>query len=129
MEKVFIVEDDSLMIRMYEKIFKLSNYSVEMAFDGEEALAKIQAMSRKPNIILLDVMMPKLSGFDVLKKLKEMPDFKDIPVVLLTNLSGKEDAERGISLGAVDYLVKSDYEPKQVIEKIKNILLESAKKL
>lgn len=127
MKKVFIVEDDPLMVRMYERIFKTNGYEVETAFDGEEALAKIQIMKDKPTIILLDVMMPKLSGFDVLKRIKTMDDLKNIPVVLLTNLSGKEDAERGISLGAADYMVKSEYEPKQVVSRIEDIISKTSK--
>jgi len=122
MEKIFLVEDDPLMIRMYEKAFKLSGYEIEMAFDGEEALAKLQTMKPKPTLILLDIMMPKLSGFDVLRNIKQNADLKSIPVVALTNLAGKEDAEKALELGAVLYLVKSQYDPKQVVDKVKEIL-------
>jgi CheY-like chemotaxis protein len=67
-------------------------------------------------------MMPKMSGFDVLKKLKENPTTKGVPVIILTNLAGKEDAEKTLSMGAVLYLVKSQYDPKQVVEKVKEII-------
>lgn len=122
MAKIFLVEDDPLMIRMYEKAFKLSGYEVEMAFDGEEAIAKLQTAKPKPTLILLDIMMPKLSGFDVLRNIKQNADLKSIPVVALTNLAGKEDAEKALGLGAVLYLVKSQYDPKQVVDKVKEIL-------
>lgn len=122
MGKIFIVEDDPLMSRMYEKAFKLNNFEIEQAFDGEEAIAKLETMSPKPILIVLDVMMPKMSGFDVLKHIKASPDLKTIPVVMLSNLAGQEDAEKALSMGAVLYLVKSQYEPKQIVEKIKEII-------
>ena len=120
---IFIAEDDPLMARLYEKAFRLSGYEINLAFDGEEAIKKIEELrENKPTIIILDIMMPKLSGFDVLKFLKQEKDFKNIPVVVLTNLAGKEDAEKALSMGAVLYLVKSQYDPKQVVEKIKEII-------
>lgn len=122
MAKIFIVEDDPLMIRMYEKTFKLSGYEVEMAFDGEDALSRLKSGKINPTIILLDVMMPKMNGFDVLKGLKEDANLRSVPVVMLTNLAGESDAEKGIGMGAVTYLVKSQYDPKQVVDKIKEIL-------
>ena len=128
MAKIFIIEDDPLMIRMYEKTFKLSGYEVEMAFDGEEALSKLKDIKNKPTLILLDVMMPKMNGFDVLKGLKADAKMKDVPVVMLTNLAGESDAEKGIGMGAVTYLVKSQYDPKQVVDKIKEILSGYEKK-
>lgn len=122
MTKIFIAEDDPLMIRMYEKAFRLSGYDIEMAFDGEEAIAKLQTMDPKPTLILLDIMMPKLSGFEVLKNIKQNEKVKNIPVIALTNLAGQADAERALGLGAVLYLVKSQYDPKQVVDKVKEIL-------
>jgi len=128
MVKIFIAEDDPLMIRMYEKVFKLSGYDVEMAFDGEEAVAKLKSAETKPTVILLDVMMPKKSGFDVLKEVKENADVGSIPVIMLTNLAGKEDAEKALEMGAVLYLVKSQYDPKQVVEKVKEIIAGYSRK-
>ena len=122
MSKIFIVEDDPLMSRMYEKAFKLNNFEIAQAFDGEEAIAKLETMSPKPVLIVLDVMMPKMSGFDVLKHIKASPDLKNIPVIMLSNLAGQEDAEKALSMGAVLYLVKSQYEPKQIVDKIKEII-------
>jgi DNA-binding response OmpR family regulator len=122
MTKIYIVEDDPLMSRMYEKAFRLNGYDVELAFDGEEGLKKLGEMSDKPTVMLLDIMMPKMSGFDVLKKIKEDKDLKKIPVIALTNLAGKDDAEKALELGAVLYLVKSQYDPKEVVEKVKEII-------
>lgn len=115
MQKIFIVEDDPLMIRMYERVFKLSGYEVELAFDGEEAIAKLNTIKEKPAVILLDIMMPKMNGLDVLKLIKKDAKLKDIPVIVLTNLAGKDDAKKGMDLGAISYLVKSEYEPKEVV--------------
>lgn len=120
--KIFMAEDDPLMIRMYERAFRLSGYELEMAFDGEEASLKLQKMMPKPTLILLDVMMPKLSGFDVLRAVKQDASLKSIPVIMLTNLAGQEDAEKALALGAVLYLVKSQYNPKEVVDKVKEII-------
>lgn len=118
MATFFIAEDDKFMFRLYERVFTNAGHTLEVAEDGEAALGKLVAMNEKPKVIILDVMMPKLNGFEVLEKIKQDPSLKDIPVMMLTNLSGDEDKKKGISLGAKDYLVKSDYEPKQVMERV-----------
>ncbi|OGC98043.1 hypothetical protein A2634_02655 [Candidatus Amesbacteria bacterium RIFCSPHIGHO2_01_FULL_48_32] len=120
MARILIVEDDPLMSRMYQKIFIFEKYDVDMAANGEEALEKIR--TNRPTLILLDIMMPKLNGLQVLDKLKSDPDTKAIPVVILTNLASEKDAENAMLKGAVKYIVKSQYEPKQVSDMIKEIL-------
>jgi len=120
MIKVFIVEDDPLMSRMYQKIFTFEKYEVEMAGDGEEALAKIPGAN--PTVILLDVMMPKMNGLQVLERLKADPTTKSIPVIMLTNLAGQQDAETALSKGAVKYIVKSEHEPKEIADMVKEIV-------
>lgn len=120
MSKILIVEDDPLMHRMYQKIFTFEGYEVDMAGDGEEGLEK--ARSGKPTLVLLDVMMPKMNGLQVLEKLKASPETKAIPVVMLTNLAGQQDAETAMTKGAVKYIIKSEYEPKEVANMVKEIL-------
>jgi CheY-like chemotaxis protein len=120
MVKILIVEDDPLMSRMYQKIFTFEKYEVEMAADGEECLAK--AATVKPTIILLDVMMPKMNGLQALEKLKADPATKSIPVIMLTNLAGQQDAETALSKGAVKYIVKSEHEPKEITDLVKEII-------
>jgi len=120
MAKILVVEDDPLMSRMYQKIFTFEGYEVEMAGDGQEGLEK--ARSVKPTLMLLDIMMPKMNGLQVLEKLKADPELKSIPVIMLTNLAGQQDAETALSKGAVKYIVKSEYEPKQVANMVKEIL-------
>lgn len=120
MVKILVIEDDPLMSRMYQKIFSFENYSVEVAHNGEDGLDK--ARTTKPTLILLDIMMPKMNGLQVLEKLKADADTKGIPVIMLTNLAGTHDAETALSKGAVKYIIKSEYEPKQVADMVKEIL-------
>lgn len=120
MAKVLIVEDDPLMSRMYQKIFSFEKHEVMVANDGEDALVKVRSFL--PTIILLDIMMPKLNGLQVLEKLKADPDTKKIPVVMLTNLAGQQDAETALTKGAVKYIVKSEHDPKEVETMVKEIL-------
>jgi CheY-like chemotaxis protein len=120
MAKVLIVEDDPLISRMYQKIFTFEKFDVEVAANGEEALSKLANFT--PSLILLDVMMPKMNGLLVLEKLKEFDQTKHIPVVMLTNLAGQQDAEIALSKGAVKYIIKSEYEPKQVVEMVSDVL-------
>ena len=117
---LLIVEDDPLMSRLYQKIFTFEKYSVESAGDGLEGLEKARTV--KPMLILLDVMMPKMNGLQVLDKLKADPDTKDIPVVVLTNLASEKDAETALLKGAVKYIVKSEHEPKEIVAMVKEII-------
>lgn len=120
MVKILIIEDDALMRRLYQKVFTFEKYSVDTASDGIEGLSKVK--STKPTLILLDIMMPKMNGLEVLQKLKADEGTKGIPVVVLTNLAGQSDAETALKMGAVKYIVKSEYEPKEVTKLIKGVL-------
>lgn len=126
MATILLVEDDPLMSRMYTKALTLEGYSVALAVDGLEALEKVKTI--RPSLILLDVMMPKMNGLQVLEKIKADLDTKDIPVIMLTNLTGEQEAEMATSKGALDYLIKSEAEPEQVITKIKEILAKVSQK-
>ena len=120
MAKVLIIEDDPLISRMYQKIFTFESFEVEVANDGQEGLDK--ARSFKPTLILLDIMMPKMNGLEVLEKLKADPETKSTPVIMLTNLAGQNDAETALSKGAVKYIIKSQYEPDQITDMVKEII-------
>lgn len=120
MIKILITEDDPLMSRMYQKIFTFEGFEVVMAIDGQDGLDKIRA--EMPTLVLLDVMMPKLNGLQVLEKLKADPATKSIPVIMLTNLSSQQDAENALLKGAVKYIVKSEHDPKQVADMVKEVL-------
>lgn len=120
MAKVLIVEDDPLMSRMYQKIFAFDGFEVEMARDGEEGWDMVKKVS--PTLILMDIMMPKLNGIDLLERIKADPHLKQIPVVMLTNLAGQADAEKALEMGAVKYIIKSEHEPKEVSAMVKEII-------
>jgi DNA-binding response OmpR family regulator len=120
--KVMLVEDDPLLVRMYEKAFGLLGYDIELAFNGEDGFKKIKEAKEKPTVILSDVMMPKMNGLEMLKKIKGDDELKNIPLVLLTNLAEEKDAIAGLTLGAIAYLVKSQYSPKEIVEKLKEVV-------
>jgi len=118
--KLLLVEDDIPLRDMYQARLVMDGYEVILASNGEEALAR--AVEDKPDLILLDIMMPKISGFDVLEILKSTPETKKIPVIVLTALIQEEDIKRAISGGAADYIIKSQSTPAEVIEKIEKTL-------
>jgi len=120
MIKVLVVEDDELISRMYQKVFQSEGYEVFVAENGQVGLDL--ARTKEPTIILLDIMMPKLNGMQMLQQLKADPKIAKIPVVILTNLSGTADAEKALEFGAVKYIIKSEYKPKEVFDIVKKIL-------
>ncbi len=117
---VLIVEDDSFLANIYKTKFEMEGFKISVSENGEVALADVK--KKKPAIILLDILLPKLDGFAVLSKLKEDKDTKDIPVILLTNLGQKDDVQKGLDMGAVDYLIKAHFKPSEVVEKVKKVL-------
>jgi len=122
MKTVLIVEDDIYMVRAYVmKLDKEDGVKVESVSDGEEASEFIK--KNKPvDLVILDLMLPKKSGFDVLKEMKENKLWKGVPVVILSNLGQQEDISRGKELGADDYIIKADTNINEVIKKIKKYL-------
>jgi len=118
--KILLVEDDSFLLSMYATKFEMENFKVIMAEDGEKALRR--ALKESPDIILLDIILPKVNGFEVLRQLKDNSTTVDIPVILLTNLSQKDEIEQGLKMGAEDYLIKAHFMPSEVIDKIKKVL-------
>lgn len=120
MAKILIIEDDALMLRLYQKAFGFEQHEVEVAVNGEEGLVKARKVN--PSLILLDMMMPKMDGLQVLDALKADPAIKGIPVIVLTNLAGNQDAEMALQKGAVKYIVKSEHEPKEVVNIVKEVI-------
>lgn len=118
---IMIVEDDTFVMDIYETKIAREGMNVISAANGMEAIKKLEAGAR-PNLILLDILMPYMGGLELLKKIKEDDKLKDIPVVLLTNLSQKEEIEEGLGLGANDYLIKSHFTPSEVMQKISQYL-------
>ncbi len=116
-KKVLVIEDDRFLVKAYEAKLKGEGFSVSVAHDGEEGIAKIEA--EKPDIILLDLIMPRMDGFDVLEEMQKHKEWKKIPVLILTNLGQEDDRKRGLKLGAKDYIVKADYSLAQIVDLIK----------
>ncbi|AKM82338.1 TPA: response regulator [Candidatus Berkelbacteria bacterium] len=118
--KLLLVEDDVTLSKMYEKKFKTEGYDVEVAYDGLDGLDK--AVKGKPDLVVLDIMLPKMDGLSVFKKMRSTPDTFKTPVLLLTNFDQEDTVFECFKLGAVDYLLKSSVTPKQVVEKVGNLL-------
>ncbi|MBU0898105.1 response regulator [Patescibacteria group bacterium] len=119
--KILLIEDDGFLVSMYLAKFELENFVVVTADDGEKGIKL--AISELPDIILLDVGLPKMDGFEVLKQLKANSQTFRIPVILLTNLSQQSQIEQATALGAVDYLIKAHFMPSEVVEKIKKYIV------
>lgn len=115
--RILLVEDDQLMIKLYKTKFALGDYQLAIAPNGPRALKL--AASDRPDVILLDLVMPGMDGYEVLKRLKKDPRTKDIPVIVLTALTGEEEeVGRAMKLGAVDFIKKTAYTPREVVEKV-----------
>jgi DNA-binding response OmpR family regulator len=112
---IVIVEDDAFLRRLYELKFTEQKFAVKVAEDGETGLALIRSL--KPAVVLLDIELPKLDGFSVLKELKASAETKDIPVLMLTNSSTQESIDKARALGAADYIIKAHFLPSEVVAK------------
>ncbi|MEI7425341.1 MAG: response regulator [Candidatus Moraniibacteriota bacterium] len=121
-KRIMIIEDDFFVMDIYNLKLIQSGFDVICASDGKEGAQKLQAEKNIPDLILLDIIMPYLNGIEVLKQIKTDDRLKNIPVLLLTNLSQKKEISEGMQLGAVDYLIKSHFTPSEVLEKIRVIL-------
>jgi DNA-binding response OmpR family regulator len=117
---ILIVEDDVFLADLYKTKFSLEGFKVYVAYDGEKGLDLLK--KSEVDIVLLDLVLPKMSGFDILKSMKGDSKLRNIPVILLTNLSQKGDVEKGLSMGANDYLIKAHFMPSEVVEKIKKLV-------
>lgn len=113
---IILIEDDPLLTKMYEAKFTSEGFRVLIAHNGQEGLEL--ATSESADIVILDIMMPKLSGIDLLEKLRKSKKGKDIPVIILTNLTEKEEREKAIKLGVKEYLIKTNVTPGEIVEKI-----------
>ncbi len=119
-KKILLVEDDTALAAVYKSRLELEGFEVREVNNGEEALSA--AIEFKPHLILLDAMMPKISGFDVLDILRNTPETTNIRVIMLTALSQPKDKERAEALGVDDYLVKSQVVIGDVVERVKHHL-------
>ena len=117
---ILIIEDDKFLRDLIAQKLLKEGFDISEAIDGEQGFKKVK--EDRPDLILLDLILPGIDGFEVLAKIKEDPVLAEIPVIILSNLGQKDDIERGLKLGAVDYLIKAHFTPGEVIEKIKSAL-------
>ena len=118
--KILIIEDDKFLRELISQKLLNEGFNVSEAVDGEAGVKKIK--EEKPALVLLDLILPGIDGFEVLSRISKEPDLVSIPVIILSNLGQKDDVERGLKLGAVDYLIKAHFTPGEIIAKIKKFL-------
>ncbi|GAI20713.1 unnamed protein product [marine sediment metagenome] len=120
--KIALIEDDEILSKVIYEELRDADFDVMQAFDGEEGLKLVR--SKKPDLVLLDIILPKKDGFEVLEELKKSPDTRNIPVIILTMIGKDEDIKKGLQLGANDYIVKSQHAIAEIVEKIKDFFGE-----
>lgn len=118
--KILVVEDDKFLRNLLVRKLEEDNFNVLTSIDGNEALEKIK--KETPDLILLDLILPGLNGFEILRQIKQDSNLNKIPVIILSNLGQQEEVKKGIQLGAVDYLVKAHFTPAEIVSKIRSIL-------
>ena len=120
MAKILFIEDEPGLQKTVSEILRQEGFEILEALDGDTGIEI--AKKEKPDLVLLDLILPKKDGFEVLKELKENPETKDIKIVVLTNLENSSDVEKALGLGATNYLVKANYELEEVVQKVKDLL-------
>jgi DNA-binding response OmpR family regulator len=118
--KILIIEDDQYISKMYQLKLSLDGFDVQLAENGRLGIEK--AKNFLPDIILTDILMPEVDGFEVIRVLKEDENLKHIPILIMSNLGQEDHIQKGLKLGALGYIVKSQITPSHVVEKIKEIL-------
>lgn len=118
--KILLIEDDPFLIDIYSTKMKEAGFEVEVTDDGGEAITKI--VEQKPDLVLLDIVLPSVNGWEILRSIKKDSSLSNVKVIILSNLGEREEIERGIKAGAVKYLVKAHYTPTEVIKEIRKIL-------
>jgi len=121
-EKILLIEDEDIMIDLLEKKLSQEGYEVVVAKDGEEGLRKMKEIEPKPDLILLDIIMPKMGGFEVMEEMQKDPQLREIPVIIISNSGQPVELDKAKKLGAKDWLIKTEFDPKEVIEKVKRQL-------
>ena len=117
-QKIVLIEDDEILSKVLFTEFSEAGFKVLQAFNGETGLGLVR--TERPDLVLLDLILPKKLGLEVLEELKKSPDTRNIPVIILTLLSEDEDIKKGLRLGADDYLVKSSHATAEIVEKVRN---------
>ncbi len=119
-KKILIVEDDKFLRELISQKILQEGYDVSEAVDGEKGVTSVKEV--KPDLVLLDLILPGIDGFEVLSRIKADPETSKIPVIILSNLGQKDDIDRGLKMGAVDYMIKAHFTPAEIITKVRGIL-------
>ncbi len=119
-QKILIIDDDPFILDMYVLKFKEEGFEIDVAHNGKEGVEKVRSFL--PDVVLLDVVMPAMDGFDVMTQLKKERETRTFHVIFLTNFGQKEDVERGLKLGADEYIIKAHFTPSEVVQKVHQIL-------
>lgn len=120
MKKILFVEDDPFLIDIYATKLKQAGFEVAVQSDGEKVLSSI--LKEKPDVAILDIVLPHLDGWDILRSIRRDEQAKNTKIVILSNLGQKDEVEKGLGLGASKYLIKAHYTPSQVVEEITKML-------
>lgn len=124
MKKILIIEDEKDLRFFLTKALKGEGFETLEAFDGEEGIEI--AKKEKPDLILLDLLLPGINGYEVLTKLKKDPFLEQIPVIILSNLGQSEEIEKGMKLGAIDYLIKANFTLDEIVERVKKVFSKNS---
>ncbi len=120
MKKILLAEDDPFIVDIYTTKLKQAGLEVEVVQEGDEVLKR--ARETKPDLLLLDIVLPTMNGWEILRAMRQSEDLKNLPVVILSNLYQKDEVEKGLKFGALKYLIKAHYTPSEVVEEVKKIL-------
>lgn len=121
-KKILLIEDEQILSNLLKRKLEESGYDVTVAFDGEEGFAIMKKQT--PDMILLDIVMPKMGGFEVMEKMNKTPglNLKDLPVIVVSNSGQPVEIDRALELGIRDYLIKTQFDPQEVVDKVKKVL-------
>ena len=119
-KKILLVEDDPFLADIYTTKMKEAGFDIQVVEDGGGVIARIK--EQKPDLLLLDIVLPHLDGWEVIRQIKESADLKDLKIIILSNLGQKNEVEKGLQMGAVKYLIKAHYTPTEIVEEIKKVL-------
>ncbi|OGZ23478.1 MAG: hypothetical protein A3A08_01010 [Candidatus Nealsonbacteria bacterium RIFCSPLOWO2_01_FULL_41_9] len=120
MKSILLVEDDPFLADIYGTKLKSSGFGVEVVSDGEQCLARVA--QKIFDLVILDIVLPKMDGWEILREIKKTKGIKSMPVIILSNLSQKAEVEKGLKMGAIKYLIKAHYTPSEVVDEIKKVI-------